>query len=246
MGAGNVAIHLARAMRVSDKIELVQYYSRGLDNSSYFDPKIKHTDNLNNLEEADIYILALKDEVVEEFSKRLTHVKGLVVHTSGSLDLTALSSLSRSGVLYPIQTFTKERSFSLKTIPIGVECNNPEDIKLLKSMASILTDHSFELDSQARKRIHLAAVFANNFSNYMFTISKQLCDDNNLSFDLLKPIIKETAEKINYMSPEEAQTGPARRNDHMIMETQEAQLNSDLREIYRMISKSIQNKYNQK
>lgn len=113
-------------------------------------------------------------------------------------------------------------------------------------MASILTDHSFELDSQARKRIHLAAVFANNFSNYMFTISKQLCDDNNLSFDLLKPIIKETAEKINYMSPEEAQTGPARRNDHMIMETQEAQLNSDLREIYRMISKSIQNKYNQK
>lgn len=245
MGAGNVAIHLARAMRVSDKIELVQYYSRGLDNSSYFDPKIKHTDNLNNLEEADIYILALKDEVVEEFSKRLTHVKGLVVHTSGSLDLTALSSLSRSGVLYPIQTFTKERSFSLKTIPIGVECNNPEDIKLLKSMASILTDHSFELDSQARKRIHLAAVFANNFSNYMFTISKQLCDDNNLSFDLLKPIIKETAEKINYMSPEEAQTGPARRNDHMIMETQEAQLNSDLREIYRMISKSIQNKYNQ-
>lgn len=246
MGAGNVAIHLARAMRVSNKIELVQYYSRGLDNSSYFDPKIKHTDNLNNLEEADIYILALKDEVVEEFSKRLTHVKGLVVHTSGSLDLTALSSLSRSGVLYPIQTFTKERSFSLKTIPIGVECNNPEDIKLLKSMASILTDHSFELDSQARKRIHLAAVFANNFSNYMFTISKQLCDDNNLSFDLLKPIIKETAEKINYMSPEEAQTGPARRNDHMIMETQEAQLNSDLREIYRMISKSIQNKYNQK
>ena len=245
MGAGNVAIHLARAMQVSDNIELVQYYSRSLENSSYFDPEIKHTDNLNNLDEADIYILALKDEVVEEFSKRLTHVKGLVVHTSGSLDLNALSSLSRSGVLYPIQTFTKERSFSLKTIPFGVECTNPEDIKLLKSMASILTDHPFELDSQARKRIHLAAVFANNFSNYMFTISKQLCDDNNLSFDLLKPIIKETAEKINYMSPEEAQTGPARRNDHMIMETQEAQLNSDLGEIYRMISRSIQNKYNQ-
>jgi len=246
IGAGNVAIHLARALEQTGKVRLVQYCSRSTKNSLYFSDKIPNTQDIRSLAKADIYLTAVKDEAIEEVAGQIGAEKGMLVHTSGSVPMASLTSSARHGVLYPIQTFSKDREMDWSKTPLALEASSNSEMELLKEMASALSPHIYKINSKQRKKLHLAAVFANNFSNHMFALSKEVCEENDLDFDLLKPLIEETGKKVLSVSPEEAQTGPARRHDLKVMMNQENELDEKKRPIYRILSKSITERYREK
>ena len=165
------------------------------------------------------------------------------MHTSGSISLESLKSAKRYGVLYPVQTFSKDRELDWKKIPLALEASSPDAMALLRELASSLSDQVYEIDSVRRKKLHLSAVFANNFSNHMFALAEELCQENQLDFELLKPLISETGKKVISIPPEEAQTGPARRHDYTVLEEQANELNRDKKVIYELLSQSISSRY---
>ena len=246
IGSGNVAVHLARAMEEKEKVRLVQYYSRSAKNSVYFSETIPNTQDIRSLAEADIYLIAVKDEAIEEIAGQIRTEKGMLVHTSGSTPMESLASSPRHGVIYPVQTFSKDREMDWRQTPLALEASSIQEMEVLKEMASAFSSHLYEIDSKQRKKLHLAAVFANNFSNHMFALSKEVCEENNLDFDLLKPLIEETGKKVLSVSPEEAQTGPARRGDLKVMLDQEKELDERKRTIYSMLSESIAESFRKK
>ncbi len=243
IGSGNVAIHLARALEKTEKVRLVQYFSRTDENNDYFSESIPHTKSMDSLVRADVYIIAVSDGAIEEVSHKIPDDAGLVVHTSGSIPMESLKSKKRHGVLYPVQTFSKDRELDWKKIPLALEASSPDDMAVLRNLANELSDQVYEIDSDRRKKLHLSAVFANNFSNHMFALAKELCEENKLDFELVKPLILETGKKVMSISPEEAQTGPARRRDSSVMENQAKQLDARKKEIYDLLSKSISSRY---
>lgn len=239
LGAGNVAVHLAKAFEQANKIDFVQRYSRSDDNDSYFNSKIPKINNVSNLAVADVYIMAINDDSISKFSHLLPVTQGLLVHTSGSISLETLSGKLRRGVFYPLQSFSKNIELDFKSIPIAIETEFEKDKVILNNLASSISNYIYYIDSVQREKLHIAAIFANNFSNYMFSIAKNICDKNNFSFDILKPLISETANKLNYLDPWEAQTGPAIRNDKQIIQKHLSQLKNKNKEIYKLISESI-------
>ena len=250
IGAGNVAIHLARALEKTDTVDLVQYFSRTDRNSNYFSSDIPHTTDFDSLASADVYLIAVKDEAIEQVASRIQDREGLVLHTSGSVPMDSLRSWKQYGVLYPVQTFSKDRKREWKEIPLALEASSATAMNLLRNLASSLSDRLYEIDSERRKKLHLSAVFANNFSNHMFALAKELCQENHLDFELLKPLIAETGEKVMTFAPEDAQTGPARRHDTSVLEEQANELNANKNEtnsnkklIYELLSESISSRY---
>jgi predicted short-subunit dehydrogenase-like oxidoreductase (DUF2520 family) len=243
IGAGNVAVHLARALEKTESVRLVQHFSRTERDKLHFSESTPHTNNLDSLVEADVYLIAVKDEAIEEVSGHISAKTGLVLHTSGSIPMKSLKGDLQKGVLYPVQTFSKDRELNWKKIPLALEASSPDAMALLRKLASSLSDQLYEIDSTQRKKLHLSAVFANNFSNHMFALAEELCEENQLDFELLKPLISETGKKVMSITPEEAQTGPARRHDYTVMEDQANELNTDKKAIYKLLSKSISSRY---
>lgn len=244
LGAGNVAFYLANVLTMSKNINFIQRYSRNIKNDKYFDKNIPKTNNINNLSKADIYIIAINDDAISSFSKQLFFKDGLVVHTSGSMPIEALKCKAKKGVLYPLQTFSINHKVEYHQIPICIETENKKDKELLHLFANCISKNVYEINSSKREKLHIAAVFANNFSNYMFKLANDICDKNSIPFDILKPLIKETANKIQKISPIKAQTGPAKRNDNKVIENHLSQLSENQKEIYNLVSKSIINTYN--
>jgi len=243
LGAGNVACHLARALSSAKHIDLVQRYSRDHKNNILFDPNIPLTTKLDELEMADVYIIAINDDAIEAFSENVSQLKGLVVHTSGSIPMMAIHKNLRKGVLYPVQSFSKERSINLRSVPFALETEFSEDNILLTELAASISDHIFQVSSEQREKLHVSAVFANNFSNYMYLTAKDICDQNQLPFEILKPIIIETAQKIMTMDPMIAQTGPARRKDEKVIERHLSSLKNENKEIYAVLSEAINKRF---
>ena len=243
LGSGNVAYHLALALKKAARISVVQRYSRTGRNDEVFDPNIPVTHNLKDLKEADIYIIAVKDSAIHSLSAQLNTIDGLVVHTSGSIPLTHLSEGLRRGVLYPAQSLTLKQSVDFDEIPLVIEAESNHDQTLLQNIASTLSKKVYSLNSLQREKLHISAIFANNFSNYMFTCAESICKEADIPFDILKPIILETGKKIQQLDPLEAQTGPARRNDQLIIEKHLKDLDGDKKSIYKTISNAITNTY---
>ncbi|MCC8147112.1 MAG: DUF2520 domain-containing protein [Bacteroidales bacterium] len=252
VGAGNVATQLGQAFQEKG-FSIVQVYSRTTESArelaSLLD--VPYTTDIHHLRtDADVYIFSVKDSVLPELLKELPPLQGLLVHTAGSLPLTIFESGSslRYGVFYPLQTFSKKRKISFKPIPIFIEANLPEDEKLLDELASSLSEKVVRISSEERKHLHLAAVFACNFVNHMYTNAAEILEDNNLSKDYLLPLIEETASKIKEMHPKEAQTGPAVRYDTNVMDKHLELLKErpEKYHLYQFISKSIYNSSNQK
>lgn len=239
LGAGNVAYHLAKAFQESSNIDFVQHFRRNRAKDADFDSNISKTDRLNTLAKADIYVIAINDDAISSFSKQLDLDHGLVVHTSGSMPLNALKCKANKGVFYPLQTFSVTKNINFKEVPIAIETEDEKDFELLEQFARSLSDMVYEINSEQREKLHIAAVFANNFSNQMFKIAKDICDEYAISFDLLKPIIKETVGKLETLNPKQAQTGPAKRNDRKVIEKHLSQLSGEQKEIYALISASI-------
>ncbi len=244
IGSGNVAQHLIEAFQTEEQnkeIELVQVYSRQKAAVSQLIPWNKITDDYNSIAEADVYILCITDDAIETVSALLPFKNRLVVHTSGSIPLTAIHENNRKGVFYPLQTFTKNKKIDFATIPICLESENAPDYHILLKIAQSISKKVFAINSDQRKALHVAAVFANNFSNHLFLISQEICQDNQIPFEILKPLIAETAEKLNSLSPQEAQTGPAKRNDLKTIEAHEAFLeHKKYLNIYQILTQSIQ------
>ena len=242
IGSGNVAQHLIDAFAKSNAIEIVQVFSR---NQKQIIPNLdsgKITNDWKALAEADLYIISVSDDAIAEVSSQLPFENRLVVHTSGSAPLTSLNDKNRKGVFYPLQTFTKGKAVDFKTIPLCLETQLEEDFTLLEKVASTISDSIYKIDSHQRKALHVAAVFVNNFTNYLYQLGNDICLENHVSFDILKPLILETAKKVLTLSPQDAQTGPAKRNDNSTINAHEAFLsNENQSTIYKILTQSIQN-----
>lgn len=246
IGSGNVAQHLIVALQNSiingAEMEFVQVYARQKSTLSHLLDFNKITDDWKTLAEADLYIIAVSDEAISAVSEQIPHNNKLVVHTSGAISLENLAPNNRKGVFYPLQTFSKNKAVNFKSIPICLESQNASDYQLLQNVAQAISDSVFAINSEQRKALHLAAVFVNNFTNHLYKIGNDICLENNVPFEILKPLIQETAEKISQLSPNEAQTGPAIRNDtktinaHLSFLSDENQKN-----IYKILTQSIQN-----
>ncbi len=246
IGSGNVAQHLIVALQKAifegAQIEITTVFSRQITVlSNLLDSNIICS-YWNHLKEADLYIIAVSDHAIAEVSEKIPFKNKLVVHTSGAVSLEAIYSNNRKGVFYPLQTFSKNVFVDFKTIPICIEGENAADFELLNKVANSISDSVNEINSEQRKALHVAAVFVNNFTNNLYKIGNDICTANNIPFEILFPLIKETAEKINRLSPVNAQTGPAKRNDQETIDSHLAFLTDEnQKNIYKIITQSIQN-----
>ncbi|WP_321426858.1 Rossmann-like and DUF2520 domain-containing protein [uncultured Bacteroides sp.] len=246
IGAGNLATNLAKAF--CDKhIKIDQIYSRTELSAKTLADAVEadYTTTLEDIvNDADIYIVSLKDDALTELMPKIIvgKEKALMAHTSGSLPLDIWpDSIKRKGVFYPLQTFSKQRIVDFRNIHTFVESNNPADLNLLKQLAGCVTDEVTELSSEKRRQIHLAAVFACNFTNHMYALAEKLLKKYDLPFDYMLPLIEETERKAHVLSPKEAQTGPAVRYDERIINKHLDLLadEPEMQQIYQLISKSI-------
>ena len=194
---------------------------------------------------ADAFIIAVKDAVISRLLQELilNRSQEAFFHTAGSIPMSVFSTAgaSRYGVIYPMQTFTKERKVDFSHIPIFIEANNAETLTLANAIATSLSNKVTQLSSDDRRCLHLAAVFACNFVNHCYALSAQLLEAHGLSFDTMLPLIEETAEKVKTMHPLDAQTGPAVRFDEQVIAAQSSLLAEwpMVREVYDLLSKSI-------
>lgn len=245
LGSGNVATHLYRAFSASQKVQVKQVYNRSFNNLDSFDTNV--TTEISELVDADFYLLALKDDVIPEIAEKLQSKQALIAHTSGSVGLDALGKCKRKGVFYPLQTFSKEKQLDYSEIPFCLEANSSEDLELLKQMAAEISGKAYEISSEQRKKIHLSAVFVCNFVNYMYNIGEKICRENDIPFEILQPLIMETAKKIQDASPSEVQTGPAIRNDKSTIQAHLEQLKDPQnKQIYKLLTQAIQSFHGKK
>lgn len=239
-----MATHLSKAFQKQGH-QIIQVYSKSTDSAFKLANILgaDYTISSNEISgDADIYIVALKDSVVPEVLSKIEFHNKLVIHCSGSLPLSILTEYSENiGVLYPLQTFSKNRAIDFNTIPVFVETNTDENENILLDIARTISTNVSVLDSAKRKRLHIAAVFACNFVNHMFSIAAEYLDGSNISFDVLKPLIYETAQKVQDHNPKEVQTGPAVRFDENIINDHLDNLKDypEYQELYKSISKSI-------
>ena len=223
LGNGNVATHLLSAFSKVEDVSVVQVNSRKLE----------------TIIDTDITIIAVSDDAVTEVSKAIKNRKGLVVHTSGAVDISAIHN-QRKGVFYPLQSFSKNKAVDFKRIPFCLETSTIQDYNLLENLAKSIGEKIFNINSEQRKKLHVAAVFVNNFTNHLYKIANDICEKNKVPFEILYPLIEETAKKVQEISPENAQTGPAKRNDALTIQNHLENLNLQQQKIYELLSQSIQ------
>ncbi|WP_224491067.1 Rossmann-like and DUF2520 domain-containing protein [Robertkochia flava] len=239
IGFGNVGQAFTKAIAGTDNFEVVQIFCRNgkLKTSSFPCPV---TFDMKELLPADLYLICVSDDAIGEVSNDLPFRNRLVVHCSGSIPMTALSAAQRRGVFYPLQSFSPDKAVEWSEVPFCLEAEKEDDIELLTALARELSDRVYSLSSEQRKRLHLAAVLVNNFVNHLYYLGESYCREHDIPFDILHPLISETALKIQNIPPYEAQTGPARRNDQKTLNSQLLQLKgSSLEEIYKTLTTSI-------
>ena len=241
IGSGNVAFHLISALQKADAIELVQVCARNKQNIESIVASEKIVSNVSDLKPADVCIIAVSDDAIAKISASIPFENQLVAHTSGSIAMTELSSNNRRAVFYPLQTFTVQKAVDFSAIPICLETEMPEDYAMLDEVALAISKMTYEIDSQQRKALHVAAVFVNNFVNQLYQIGSEICSENKISFDILKPLIIETAAKIEMLTPLQAQTGPAKRKDDITIASHlEFLQDQNKKAIYQLLTQTIQ------
>ncbi len=242
IGYGNVAQHLIKAFEQNSEVRIEQVFSRNLKNDVKSNLSFQIISNWDELLPSDLFIIAVSDDAIAEVSTKLPLQNQLVVHTSGSVGLEELDSKNRRGVFYPLQTFTKEKKVDFKQIPICIETEFETDMEIIKKLAILISDKTYLINSQQRKALHVAAVFVNNFVNHLYQIGNEICQENQIPFSILEPLIRETASKIETLSPQNAQTGPAKRNDIKTIHSHLDFLKSNEihQDIYKILTQSIQ------
>lgn len=247
LGAGRVATHLAPAL-MNAGYRIVQIYSRTADAArALAEPLgITYTDNLDVVSsEAHIYIACVADEALPVIAARVARCDDdkVFLHTAGSIsmDVWRDAGAKHYGILYPLQTFSKERAVDMRQVSLFVEASDAVTLQVTELLARSLSDKVYRADSAMRAQLHIAAVFACNFTNAMYGIAHQLLGKHQIPFDVLLPLIDETAAKVHTLTPREAQTGPAVRADRKVMQHHIAALEQtpELQRLYEQISRII-------
>jgi predicted short-subunit dehydrogenase-like oxidoreductase (DUF2520 family) len=249
IGSGNVATHLAAAFKnVGHRI--VQVYSRDAHNAALLAYHVgaEAIDDLEQINpETDLFIISVKDDIIVSIVQSLTKHQKLIVHTSGATHIEALLAYTdNAGVFYPLQTLSKNKEVNFLTVPLCIEGADETITNQLVQLAQTISNNIYRIDSAQRKILHLAAVFACNFPNYLYSIAQQLLAQHDMEFNMLRPLILETAQKVQDHYPNEVQTGPAIRNDQTTMALH-LQMLSDmpgLKAIYSLLSQEIIKKDN--
>lgn len=247
IGSGNVATILSKVF-VNKGFSINQVFSKSKINAEILIKKlasnqqIKATDNIAEIDDiSDIYIVCVKDDAIATVVNQFLFKDKLIVHTSGSVDITVFNGFNQFGVFYPLQTFSKDKNTDFANVPFCIEGNTNQTTQLLIDLATSISNKVYEINSEQRKTLHLAAVFACNFTNYMYSIAEEITTKNNINFEVLKPLIQETAKKIEFQLPKEAQTGPAKRKDQQTIAKHLAMLeNNPNKELYQLITELIQ------
>lgn len=243
LGAGNVATHMANAFK-ENGAEITQVWSRDLATAQALALQIgaEAISDLNDVETfADLYLIAVKDDAIAEVANGLKKINGIVVHTSGATGMDVLQDHKDYGVFYPLQTFSKSQPIDFIHVPLCLEANTEENMTSLQMIAMKLTPLIYEVESKKREILHVAGVFACNFVNHLYTLSHEILKENTLDFEMLRPLIMETATKVQEALPEQVQTGPAIRDDIKTISKHEELLSKTphLQDIYRNLSNSI-------
>jgi len=242
IGSGNVATSLSEALKGS--FDIIQIYSRTLANARKLAQKTgcAFTNDLNKISTAaDIYIIAVKDDTIAEICKKLKLPGKIVLHTSGSTEMNVLENISNiCGVIWPMYSFAGNAKLA-STTPFFIEASDKKTNYELTYIVKELKGKPYYLDSEKRAKVHMTAVFVNNFPNHLFTIAETLCKEAGIPFNLFLPLAKETVENIAKQSPSLCQTGPASRNEKKIIKKQIALLkpHPDYKVIYKLLTKSI-------
>jgi len=247
IGAGNLATHLGKALHKAG-FDLTQVYSRTMKSAQKLADALG-TEAVNDIacvKDADVYIMAVKDDALKILIPQLApkHTKAVFLHTAGSVPMDVFKGYAlHYGVFYPMQTFSKEKDVVFEEIPCFVEASDKETLERIKDMAKSVSRSVYELSSEQRKRLHLAAVFACNFVNHCYDLAAGILSGQGVPFDILLPLIDETARKVHNLSPHEAQTGPAVRYDEQVINRHIALIEDpQTREIYKLLSQSIHDK----
>ncbi len=248
IGAGNVASSIAPALERSGAADVLQVYSRTMANASSLACQLKNAEPIADLaavrNDADIYIISVKDDAISEIVEKLPGNDALWIHTSGGIGVDALVSLSpNTGVMYPLQTFTKGIDVDLSKVPFFVEGSNPNAQNHIIELARCLSERVELAGSVQRLRLHVAAVFACNFINHMWAVADDILHEAGTDLSVLRPLIDETMRKTTLIPPSQAQTGPARRGDTAVMERHLSVLDSERGAHYKYISQMISQYY---
>lgn len=244
IGSGNVATHLAAAFKNAGH-RIMQVYSRDAQHAALlaYHVKAEPITDLDQIDsETDLFVISIKDDAIGPVAEQLARYDKLMVHTSGATHLFALQAYSEQvGVFYPLQTFSKTREINFRNVPLCVEAATEDIAKQLTELAQTISNHVYRVDSAQRKILHLAAVFACNFPNYLYDVAQQLLEQHQLDFNMIRPLILETAEKVQASLPASVQTGPAVRRDETTMENHLKLLEDrpDLQQLYNLLSQAI-------
>src|SRR5690606_4897990 len=242
IGSGNVAYHFIQIISNLPDFKLQKVAVRSKEKVLDFVSEELIVTGIENLQPADLTIIAVSDDAIKLVSDAIPYQNRLVVHTSGTTSIQILNSKNRKGVFYPLQTFSKSRTVNFKNVPLCLETEDENDLKLLKNLAQQMSDKVYEISSEQRKSLHVSAVFVSNFVNHLYAIGNEICKENNIPFDILHPLIQETAGKVALLTPKEAQTGPAIRHDEKTVTAhQDFLTNETFKNIYKLITESIQN-----
>ena len=265
LGSGNLATHLSLALKAAGE-DIIQIFSRTQEHAQALADKL-HCDScvsINDIRtDADVYIFSVKDDALPSLIKQLSeHLSQhpfsplgaggathhpIFLHTAGSVPMSVFPETLHSslftfhfGVLYPMQTFSKDRNVKFREIPCFVEACDNDTLEEIKGIASKVSDHVLEMSSEKRRKLHLAAVFACNMVNHCYRLAEKVLEEEGIDFSLYLPLIQETANKVKELSPRQAQTGPMVRYDKKIMDAQIALINDErTRQIYRLMADSI-------
>ena len=266
IGAGNLATHLGKALHAAGH-DMVQVFSRTMQSAETLASLLDAeplTDIAQVRDDADVYIFSVKDSALVQLVAQLCRheadglgedgavnalrkaKKGeherVFLHTAGSMPLSVFKGMAQHyGVLYPMQTFSKQREVDFSIIPCFVEANDEFAQKQIEGLAREISGRVYQLSSEDRKYLHLSAVFACNFANHCYAISQELLEEHGIPFDVMLPLINETAAKVHEMKPKDAQTGPAVRYDENVIDKQSKLLENHphFKKVYDSMSKSI-------
>ena len=214
VGTGKVAYHFANEIKSNSKLKLIQILGRSKKLNSHFNEFSEiYSSDFSKIKNSKFCIIAVSDNSVKSVSKQIKNYDGVVLHTSGSINMSILNNQLKFGVIYPLQTFSFERNIDFNKIPLLVEASNKKTLSELINFSNKLSKKTVIMNSDKRLICHLSAVFANNFTNHLIYTSEELLDKFDIDKDLIHPLFEETILKIKSISSYDAQTGPASRND---------------------------------
>ena len=247
IGSGNLATQLSLAL-VEAGHHICQVYSKTDSHARELAEKIGcgYTTDIDKIDKnADIYIISVKDDAISEIADKICHKAGnaVFVHTAGSINMDVFKGKAQHyGVLYPMQTFSKNRKVDFRPIPCFLEASDDDTLNVIHTIAESVSDNVVLADSAKRKKIHLAAVLACNFTNHCYRLAEKVLQEEQIDFNLFLPLIDETAKKVSVLSPKQAQTGPMMRWDMGVMQMQIDLLGDErTKQIYRLMAESIHN-----